>query len=312
MKYRVRHLAEYAVLRAIAAIFGALPYHAALALACAFAWVAHRVFRFRAAAARARIREVFGPGLPEREVRRIAWVSFRNLFFNAVELVRTARITPAWVERHVDVRSFVERAERHIEPGRGAIFVVPHMGNWDLAGVVTALRGHPLFVMAARQRNPLTDAYLNRLRGATGIEVVFRDDDGALRHVLKNLKHGKRLAILTDLRSRTPGMRVRFLGKDANIVAGLGLFARQADVVVCPGCIRRVGWTRHTFDFEDPIRPDPALDKEADWQRITQRVMDVYERAIRAHPDQYFWYNKRWVLDPLGKEEKPARVSGAG
>ncbi len=27
--------------------------------------------------------------------------------------------------------------------------------------------------------------------------------------------------------------------------------------------------------------------------------MCVFDRAVRERPDQYFWYNKRWVLQPL-------------
>ena len=42
--------------------------------------------------------------------------------------------------------------------------------------------------------------------------------------------------------------------------------------------------------------------KEADWTRMTQQGMDIFDQAIRKHPDQYFWYNKRWVLDPLEPE----------
>jgi len=29
--------------------------------------------------------------------------------------------------------------------------------------------------------------------------------------------------------------------------------------------------------------------------------MTRLESAIREHPEQYFWFNKRWVLDPLDK-----------
>jgi lauroyl/myristoyl acyltransferase len=51
------------------------------------------------------------------------------------------------------------------------------------------------------------------------------------------------------------------------------------------------------------VYSDPGLDKAEDCRRITQRVMDIFDAAIRAQPEQYFWYNKRWVLDPLRKPE---------
>jgi lauroyl/myristoyl acyltransferase len=66
--------------------------------------------------------------------------------------------------------------------------------------------------------------------------------------------------------------------------------------------VLREGWTRHRWRLVDAVYPDPALDKQADWQRMTQAVIDHFDAAIRDHPDQYFWYNKRWVLDPLEPE----------
>lgn len=298
MTYRARHVIEYGLLRAVTAVLGVLPYRIALAMA----WVVARVLQAagfrRVAEARRRIREVFGATLEEAAVRRAAWESLRNLCFNVVELIRLPRLTRAWVERHVDRGNLPDLMARHVKPGQGAILVIPHMGNWDLAAVTAGLTGMPVFVIAARQKNPLTDAFLNRLRAAQGMEVVLRDDH-VVKRVLRGLKDGRVLALLTDLRSRTPGMRVRFLGKEANLVAGLGLFARQAGVPVFAGTVRRVGWARHVWHFEDPIFGDPAVAKEADWLRITQQVMDIFDRAIRSHPGQYFWYNKRWVLDPL-------------
>lgn len=299
MKYRLSHVAEYIALRVVAGVFRALPERVALAVAAGLAAVAHVLARSRVRVARERIRQVFGPGYPEAEIRRVARRSLRNLFFNAVELVRLPRLTRDWADRHVDLSSFVREVEERRPRDRGAIYVIPHMGNWDLGGVIAGLRGHPVFFMAARQRNPLTDAYLNAQRAATGIEVVLRDDPGVVRQVLRRLKEGRILCILIDLRSRTPGLRVRFLGREANLVPGLGLFARQAKVPVFPGVVRRVGWTRHVWDFGPPVWPDLAMEKEADWLRITQQVMDIFDRAVRAHPDQYFWYNRRWVLDPL-------------
>ena len=33
-----------------------------------------------------------------------------------------------------------------------------------------------------------------------------------------------------------------------------------------------------------------------DRRRIMQAVMDRLGESVRAHPENYFWFNKRWVL----------------
>ena len=53
------------------------------------------------------------------------------------------------------------------------------------------------------------------------------------------------------------------------------------------------------FDLAEPIFPDKSLDDETDVRRLTETVMSSIEAQIRANPGQWFWYNKRWVLDPL-------------
>lgn len=297
MKYKFKHVVEYAALRAISGLVTILPYRLALGFGWVLAKVAHALARGRVATARARIREVFGDSLGDREVRRVAWISLRNLFFNGVESMRLGSITREKVQAVTDCAS-LDRVFKQANTGRGAIVAVAHMGNWEFAGVGAHMLGLPIFIIVARQSNPLTDAYLNLKRTMTGTEIIHRDS-GALRKTIRHLRAGKVLALMTDLRSRTPGVPAKFLGGQANLVAGLGLFARQANVPVFPAIVSRVGWTHHRWQILDPIEPDLNLSKEADSLRMTQQVMDIFDKAVRAAPDQYFWYNKRWVLDPL-------------
>jgi len=299
MKYRLKHLLEYAALRGVVGVVSRLPYRVALALGAGLAVPAWIVMWRRVREAERRVTEVFGAEWSPRAVRRIVFRALVRLGFMVVEMARLPRINDRWLARFTEGTSgAVERLRAHAATGRGAIVCIPHMGNWDLAGVTAARLGLPVFFLVGRQRNPLVDAYLNRLRGSSGAETIPRDAP-ALKPVIKNLRAGKMLAFMTDLRSKTPGVTVRFLGKDANVVAGLGFFARQADVPIFPVIARRRGWAHHAWDVFEPIEPDPALTREVDWARMTQRVMDIFSAAVRAAPHEYFWFNKRWIFDPL-------------
>jgi KDO2-lipid IV(A) lauroyltransferase len=98
---------------------------------------------------------------------------------------------------------------------------------------------------------------------------------------------------------RTEAVKVQFLGKEANIGAGMALFARHAGVPIYPVIVTRIGWARHAARIYPPVHADPALDKQSDVRRMTQQVMDIITAAIHADPGQWFWYNKRWVLEPV-------------
>lgn len=296
--HRPKHIVEYAFVRAFAAVFQVLPHRVGLSIGFLLAAISHAVLRFRVREARARIRSVFGSGISERDVRRIAWLSWRNICFSVVEILSMPKLTAARArERMVDLGAtdsyLGEEATRN-----GLVLAVPHSGNWDFAGVACHLQGYPMFFIARRQRNVLVDNYLNRMRGASGAETIHNDAH-LLRSVIKGLRSGKILAILPDVRARTPALAIAFLGGTANIGAGMAMFARQVHCAIQPAGVFRVGWTRHQWQMFDPVFPDAALDKQEDWRRMTQAVMTSLDRFIREHPEHYFWYNKRWVLDPI-------------
>jgi len=295
----LKHLAEYACLRLLVFMVRVLPLGVALAMGWGLAWIGFHVAGFRVRTAKTRIREVFGAVFTPGEIRRIAWISWRNFIFGMIDLVKASAIRPEQTWAAIETNDSVQKILVHLrETGLGAIIAIPHMGAWEMSAFAAAAHGIPLFTIAARQKNRRADEFMNRMRQTTGIETVLRDSS-ALRGIIRRIRDGKVLAILPDLRSPQSGLNIRFLGKTANIAGGMGFIARQTGVPVFPVVITRSGWKRHVCRIYDPIKPDPGLDKQADALRITQAVFDVFNECIRAEPEQWFWFNKRWLFDPL-------------
>ncbi len=299
MSVRWKHRVEYGLLRGIAGLFQILPYRVALGLGWGLAWTGHFVVRFRTREARQRLRQVLGPDRPEREIRHLAWRAFRNLAFNVVDIARLGHTDPEEARRTTAFDpDGLTRLLDHIRTGRGAVLAIPHMGNWERAAAVAHQLGMPLFYIARRQKNPLADAWLNRLRETTGGDVVL-NDSRVLQNVVRRLKAGQMVAMLPDVRNPTPALAIPFLGGTANLGAGTALFARMARVPILWCFATREGWTRHRIHGLKFVWPDPEADRDEDLARMTSEVMARFDQAIREHPDQYFWFNKRWVLDPL-------------
>jgi lauroyl/myristoyl acyltransferase len=298
MKNRPKHIFEYVLLVLASGLIRILPLRAALALGWLVAGCMHYLGRFRKAEAHRRLRLVFGDRFSDAEIKHIAWVSWRNLCFSAVEAIRFSKLTVEDVKK----QPLAQQAPRLIQAlekeEHGYIFATIHMGNWDMAGVTADLMGLPIFSIARRQKNPLTDAYLNKARNAFNMEMIANDSK-TLKGIIRRIKDGKVLAILPDVRSRTAALKIDFLNGKANLGAGAALFARQCNCPIYPAVVRRVGWTQHDVTIFDPIYPDPSLDKTEDWHRMMQHMMDIFNGEIAKTPEQYFWYNKRWVLDPV-------------
>ena len=303
MRYRFQHILEYAALRGLAALLNVLPYRMALAAAWVIAAAAFHLFRFRRRETVRRIREVFGEDMPAREAKRIAWLSLRNMSFNMVEMMRAPAIDVAWIDRHIpDFKEHIPAVKDVIDTYGGAVITVPHMGNWDLAGWACHRYGIRMFSIAGKQKNPLVNGWINRQR-ESGMTILERGG-GTLKQIIRLLRGGNVLAILPDVRVYTPDLQIPFLGSTANFGRGMAMFAITAKVPIIPAILRREGWTRHGFSQLPAILPDPSLGKEQDARRITEAVIAQVDAAIRAAPEQWFWYNKRWVLTPV-REDAP-------
>jgi len=298
MRYSPKHLLEYALLRMLTALLRVLPYRVALFLGWLNAWFFFYVIRFRVDEAKRRIRLVLGEGVSETQATRIAWQSWKNIVFSGVEMTRIDLMTRDWIESVLDAEKLFSTLKAQTDTGKGAISAVAHMGSWELAGVYGHHIGIPVFTFVAEQKNPLVNTYLNRMRQRPGIPVISRGTD-AIRDIIRRLRKGYLLAILPDVRMRRGGIMVPFLGGEANVGEGMAMFARQCDVPIFPCIVTRHGWAQHKGKVGPAIWPDSRLDKESDILRMTKEVLSLIDEEIRKDPGQWFWFNKRWILDPV-------------
>lgn len=292
-RVRLRHVAEYAILSVIGFCLCHVPFSVGLGFAWLCAAISFVLMPARNAETIRRLREVFGDSLSEKEVRNISWRSWQNFFFNSVEALRFPCLTADNLNTYINLDVEIALINEY-RSGDGLILATPHMGNWELAGVAARLRGIPVFVIVRRQKNPLTNAYLTRLRTITGVEALVVGEL-SIRDVIRKIKDGKVLAILPDIRARTDAVPVTFLGAQTNIPAGMAMFARLSKVPILPMVGRRVGWKRHEWHALNPVYPDFKLDKDEDILRMTRTVMEQFDEVIRKQPEQFFWYNKKWI-----------------
>lgn len=297
MKYQPKYIFEYAMLITVAGLIRILPLRAALALGWLIAAITHFIARINVDRTCSRVRDVLGPDISEKQIRRIAWISWRNLCFNAIDGLRFSKLTVEKIRAQPLAHLEQPLKTLHHDCERGFILATPHMGNWEIAGIAGDLIGLPLFTIARKQKNPLVDAYINKMRRSFNLEVLYKDAKG-WKGVIDRLKQGKVLAVLPDIGVRARGVTVDYLNGKATIAPGTAHFAQLASCPVYPIVVRRIGWTRHDAVLLDPIIPNPEADKKEEQQRIMQDIMSALSKEILQTPEQYFWYNKRWVLNP--------------
>lgn len=291
---------EYYAVRTLSAALRAVPYPVAMSLArglgralVALGFKRRRTF--------SRIRGVF-PEKSEREVRAIAVESLQNVLMTAVEMMRAPSFDRAWMDRHVlDGEMYKNRLKELVDEGHGVVIMVPHSGNWYMAAWAMAKYGLPLMSIAARQRNLKLDAWMNSLYG--DIEVLDRDCRDTLSRIREGLKSGRAFAILPDLRVRKRDVEADFLRGKANVSHAGAMFAVSCGSPIVVAAMSRRGG-RHVFNHIATLRPDPAAaNRREEAARLTCEAMKLLSDEILRHPGEWFWYNTRWILEPV-KEER--------
>ena len=291
-----RHIIEYAAMRAVCAVFARLPYRLALVLAWCMAWFTHRVVGYRVKTARARIKAVLGTEVDDAKAKRIAWLAWRNFVFNLLDFVRLARTPVERLQVHWNGAHNFTLLEERAAAGKGSIVVSVHMGSWEMMPKFAHKHGLQLFTIGRPQKNPLTSEYIEKLRTGLGFDTLMRGS-AAIKGILSRIKKGDVLAMLMDVRHQD--IDVDFLGGRAWVSESAAVFARHCQTPIVPFVSNRVGWTKHESRLFDPIWPDATAEKAADVRRITQEIFTLFDARIRERPEHFFWFNKRWILDPF-------------
>lgn len=289
--------AEYFTLRFFCGLVNAIPYSLAMAAARGLGWTAVSIFGFKRKRTLARIRSVF-PEKTEREAKAIAVRSLQNILQTAVEMMRAPKLDRKWMDRYVkDGQLYKDKLQAYVDEGKGVVIMVPHSGNWYMAAWSMAKYGLQLFAIAARQRNPKLNDWMSRQYG--DIEVLDRDCRDTLSQIREKLSAGRAFAILPDLRVRNRDVEAEFFGGKANVSRSGAAFAVKCGCPIVVAVMTRQGG-RHVFNHVATLRPDPnASDKKEEARRLTRETLKLLSDEIMKNPGDWYWFNKRWILEPV-------------
>jgi KDO2-lipid IV(A) lauroyltransferase len=295
MKPKFRHRVEQAALMGLVSLLRMIPFERAGRFGAWVGGLGYRPFGIRRRIVERQIAAAF-PELTEAEVQRHALGAYRHLGRTTVETALLPSLSPAdRVALVADTRDWAI-IEAAFDAGKGAIFVLGHLGNWELLGAYTAARGRPIDVIVRRQANPLFDEFLNDTRRSLGMQVIY--DADAVRQVPRSLKAGRGVAFVSD--QGVLGLAstfVPFFGRPAKTPRGAAVFAvrYRCPIVFVAGV--REGDGRFRLVARE-LEIDDTGDREADVDRLVASFTRMLEEWIRQYPDQYFWHHRRWRRQP--------------
>jgi KDO2-lipid IV(A) lauroyltransferase len=211
----------------------------------------------------------------------------------------------------------VDRTLEQMKAGRGAIYALPHMGDFEQAGRWVILAGAGSIVAPAERLKPesVFQKFL-AFRQGLGMEIVPTTGGPHPFGVMaQRLRAGKLVTIIADRDLSDTGVEVDFFGEKALLPAGPAALAIQTGAALTPvGCwfVGETEWAAHVYD-EIPV-PATGTRKEK-IAAMTQALATVFEEAICEHPEDWHMLQKVFVndLEPERLARSRARVgAGAG
>lgn len=254
------------------------------------------------------------PEKTSRERARMLRGCFRTFALTMLDTFWFARDTVDRMTRHVHIHPGL--AEALFRPA-SQVCVTAHLGNWEVLGMSVTLRGWPLVSVTAPLKNPAVDPIFTELRHVTGQRTVPKQ--GAVRHLLRTLKEGGKVALVLDQNTRPAegGVFVDFFGLPAPMsTAAAALAYKTSSEIIVAGCV-----PDETGDYRttDAIRLSPEsaeTEPDAIYADLTRRIAAALESMVREHAVHWMWTYKRWKLrrPDLPRERYPfySHLDGEG
>jgi len=282
------------LVRGLNLIFHLLPIEFTLWLARRCSIIVYFLNRPRRIVAYTNLRAAFCAGKSPDELRKLTKRVYQGLAQVFLEIVSLTKVNKKYVEKYVEIVG-AENFYKIKDHPNGIIFLTAHFGNWELSGVVSALMGFPLIVLAREQNMKRLDNLLNRLRRSKGLVVVTKGI--TIKYIVKALHSGKIIGMLGDQNAGKTGQQVEFFGRPAATAPGTVRIAAKTGAYVLPVFTARLRGPYHRLMVGEPI----SIKKNEDTVPYLEKYNKLLEKYITMYPDQWLWLHKRWKASTVKK-----------
>jgi len=244
------------------------------------------------------------PDAARRALVRKTFVTMGELLADAVALLRPAAEGGALLELTAGARAVIDEARRE---GRGVLFASAHLGPWERVAASLVAAGLPFAALARESYDPRFSLLYEKLRGARGVQMVWRSNAGAAGAgaVLRTLRRGGVLGVPMDLRSRVVSCDAPFLGHLAPTPVGPARIALRAGAAVVVGTVAPgppggarfvITATRIPTDDLAARESQPRNARAAADLELTARINRELSSRIHALPHAWVWMHERWPV----------------
>lgn len=223
--------------------------------------------------------------LPEVTAQDVLYQLYRRLGSNTLEMFSVSSLIS---RAHIRVPEECEAYIKEItEEPRPVICLTGHVSNWDLMGAFFVHRNLPVVTIGRKARSPFLHALLSHIRNSYGIKTIWRNSQSETRDLINAFKKKEIIAALIDQDTRVKSIPIPFFGMTAAHPVSLLSLGKRFNADVVTTFLVQTGAKSFDVHFK-------RLPQEASEEELLLAYSQTLEEIIRANPDQWVWFHKRW------------------
>ena len=176
----------------------------------------------------------------------------------------------------------------------GAIFALPHLGNWEMAIPVGKNIKLDLLAVAEPLNNKRVLDWFKKLREELGCEIIIggkgQNTFDTISHKLQNKKH---VCLLSERSINKSGVGTEFFGRVAAFPKGPVALALKTQLPIVPTAFIKINGT-YTLIFEKPFYVPLFENESQSIQHGLKTLAKSFENLIAIDPNQWHSIQPVW------------------
>ena len=190
-----------------------------------------------------------------------------------------------------DIISIDKKTQLLLKKNSSGIILTAHYGNWEMIQAAFNLKNLNLVSIAQIQKNKGANKFFTWIRNKTNTKIIFKNESTI--KMLNTLKESY-IGLASDQYASKSGVPTIFFGKETLSPIGATYFHIKTGKPIFIGFCKLMKNKTYNLSFEKLNTEDISKNIKESSILINQKFSLILEEEIKKHPEQFFWFHKKW------------------
>lgn len=229
--------------------------------------------------------------LPDNRTLKKNYYNYARYYFDLFK--NTSELSKSF--NRESFKPMADTVKKYLDSGKSMIITTMHYGNWDLGGAILASYFPGKVTVVVEELSDEAFKWFTETRSSWGMNVIKSTN---LKSMLKVLKSGNLLVLVSDRDLEKTGLNPLFFGKKAYIPSGPAKLSLITGAPVLFAVFKRnqadafkyeLSWDNTLINSENlPRTPENE-------EKLTKELVSKFETVLKQDASQWCMLQKVWL-----------------